>query len=82
MDNIPPIFDEIQLRAKCTIEHGLNFCAECDNTGYINLWVKVSDVLKYVTMDEMPVNLQWNPPQIVVVEVDEDDEGFEFAQEQ
>ena len=33
-------------------------------------------------MDEMPVNLQWNPPQIVVVEVDEDDEEFEFAQEQ
>ena len=37
-------------------------CLECDDTEYINRWVKIDDLLGQVTLDHMPVNLQWRSP--------------------
>jgi hypothetical protein len=61
----PPLFNEIQIRAKCTHAHTHEFCMECDNTEYINRWVKIDDLLKHITMDNVVVNLQWHNPIIV-----------------
>ena len=60
----PPVFNEIQIRAKCSAEHTRGFCTECDDTEYINRWVNIDDLLKHVTMDNMVVNLQWHNPTI------------------
>ena len=60
----PLIFNEIEIRAKCTNDHQL-FCIECDDTGYINRWVLIDDLLSHVTLDNMKVNLQWHPPTIM-----------------
>ena len=65
MSSQPPlIFNEIEIRAQCTNAHEL-FCTECDDTGYINRWVLIDDLLSHVTLDSMKVNLQWHPPTIV-----------------
>ena len=58
-----PLFNEIQIRAVCTNEHE-NICLDCDDTGYINRWVNIADLLKHVTMDGMEVNLEWRNPTI------------------
>ena len=60
----PPVFNEIQIRAKCPHDHTAGFCLECDDTEYINRWVSVDDLLKHITMDNMEVNLQWHIPTI------------------
>ena len=61
-----PIFNEIQIRAKCPNDHTSGFfCTECDDTDYINRWVIIDDLLKHVTMDNMNVNLQWHNPTII-----------------
>ena len=64
MMSASPIFNEIQIRAKCTEEHTQGLCMECDDTEYINRWVNIDDLLKHVTMDNMVVNLQWHNPTI------------------
>jgi len=64
--NSPPtVFNEIQIRAKCSAEHTRGFCTDCDDTEYINRWVSIDDLLKHITMDNMPVNLQWHNPTII-----------------
>lgn len=60
-----PIFNEIQIRAKCTDDHTQGFCITCDDTEYVNRWVKIDDLLKHVTMDNMAVNLEWHNPTII-----------------
>ena len=60
----PLVFNEIEIRAKCTYDHS-HFCIECEDTGYVNRWVLIDDLLNHVTMDNMKVNLQWRPPNIV-----------------
>jgi len=59
-----PVFDEIQIRAICPYPHENEICLECDGTEYINRWVSIHDLLHQVTLDNMPVNLQWHPPLI------------------
>lgn len=60
----PPVFNEIQIRARCTSDHTI-FCLECEDTYYVNRWVKIDDLLRHVTLDNMKVNLQWHPPTIM-----------------
>jgi len=62
-NTIPPIFNEIQIRAKCTNDHS-SFCTECEDTEYIERWVLIDDLLAHLTLDNMKVNLQWHPPTI------------------
>lgn len=59
-----PNFDEIQIRAMCPYPHEeqQGMCLECDDTEYINRWVKIDDLLGQVTLDNSPVNLQWRSP--------------------
>ena len=65
MSSQPPlIFNEIEIRAQCTNGHE-SFCTECDDTGYINRWVLIDDLLSHVTLDNIKVNLQWHPPTIM-----------------
>ena len=61
----PPVFNEVQIRAKCVYEHTHEFCNECDDTGYINRWVKIDDMLRHITMDNTVINLEWHNPTIV-----------------
>jgi hypothetical protein len=63
----PPVFNEIQIRARCPSAHAQGFCAECDDTEYINRWVKIDDLLRHVTMDGMTVNLEWHNPTVTEV---------------
>lgn len=63
----PPVFNEIQIRAMCPNDHTQGFCTECDDTEYINRWVKIDDLLKHVTMDGMSVNLEWHNPTVTEV---------------
>ena len=58
-----PLFNEIQIRALCPNEHE-HMCLDCDDTGYINRWVNIDDLLKHVTIDGMQVNLAWRNPTI------------------
>ena len=39
-NTIPPIFNEIQIRAKCPNDHS-SFCTECEDTEYIERWVLI-----------------------------------------
>lgn len=63
MMSASPLFNEIQIRAVCPNEHE-HMCLDCDDTGYINRWVNIADLLKHVTMDGMEVNLEWRNPTI------------------
>ena len=64
MADLPPIFDEIQIRAKCPREHDNDICLECDDTEYINCWVKIQDLLHNISIDGVPVELEFVSPTI------------------
>ena len=61
---IPPVFDEIQIRAKCTNEHDDTICLNCDDDDYIYCWVKVQDLLHNITIDGQYVELGFITPTI------------------